>query len=74
MGNTRRRTQRPNRTGIRSTPGTGSAATTLQSDEIRSARSMNWQSELKYINGDLRQLLIISTVIFVLLFAVGFFL
>ena len=74
MANARRRTQRTNRTSTRSSVATSSMAAALESEEIRNTRIVNWQSELRYINQDLRDLLIISTILFVLLFAVGFFL
>jgi hypothetical protein len=74
MANARRRTQRTNRTSTRSSVAASSMAAALESEEIRTTRIVNWQSELKYINQDLRDLLIISTILFVLLFAVGFFL
>jgi hypothetical protein len=35
---------------------------------------VDWQKEMHYINKDLRELLIITVLLFVLLFAVGFFL
>lgn len=75
MANARRRTQRTNRTIARNM---ASAATTAaavpNSEEVRSSRTMNWQNELKYINQDLRYLMTISAILFILLFAIGFFL
>jgi hypothetical protein len=74
MASARRRTQRTNRTSTRSSVAASPMAAALESEEIRNTRIVNWQSELKYINQDLRDLLIISTILFVLLFAVGFML
>ena len=75
MANARRRTQRTTRTIARNMAGAATAAaTTVDADDARSSRTMNWQNELKYINHDLRYLLTISTILFVLLFVIGFFL
>jgi hypothetical protein len=72
MTNARRRTQRPNRTATRVAARAAGVAT-LENEEPR-ASMIDWQSEMKYINKDLRELLIITVVLFVLLFVVGFLL
>ena len=41
---------------------------------MRGATMVDWQKEMHYINKDLRDLLVISAILFVLLFVVGFFL
>jgi hypothetical protein len=76
MANTRRRTQRANRTAARTAIARqpGAAAATLESEDVRMGRTIDWQSENKYITTDLRQLLIVSIILFVLLFVVGFLL
>jgi hypothetical protein len=76
MANTRRRTQRTTRTATRSAAARsgGAGAAVMESEEARLGRQRDWQNEFKYISGDLRQLLIVSTILFVLLFVVGFFL
>lgn len=77
MANVRRRTQRANRTsssrstGTRPT-GTGVQAGTLDSEEARMGRKVDWQNEFVYINKDLRQLFTVTAILFVLLFVVGF--
>lgn len=43
-------------------------------DDARNGKKVDWQGEMKYINKDLRELLIISVSLFALLFLVGFFL
>ena len=73
MANARRRTQRPNRTATRVAARAAGVAM-LENEESRASSMIDWQSEMKYINKDLRELLIITIVLFVLLFAVGFFL
>lgn len=73
MANARRRTQRTSRTATRMAARSGGAAAV--SDVESSPISMvDWQKEMHYINKDLRELLIITVLLFVLLFAVGFFL
>ena len=73
MANARRRTQRPSRTAARvAARNTGEGA--LESSEMRGATMVDWQKEMHYINKDLRDLLVISAILFVLLFVVGFFL
>lgn len=47
---------------------------TLESEEIHASRMVDWQKEMKYINKDLRELMIVTSILFVLLFVVGFFL
>jgi hypothetical protein len=77
MANARRRTQRTNRTVTRMaarSEGATSAAVAVESEEVRAGKMLDWQNEMKYINHDLRELLIISVSLFVLLFIVGFFL
>jgi hypothetical protein len=46
----------------------------VAAEEARSNRMADWAIEMKHINHDLRELLVISVILFVLLFAVGFFL
>jgi hypothetical protein len=78
MANARRRTQRATRTSTRSSTsrptGTGVLAGTLEAEEARMGRTVDWQNEFRYISADLRQLLIVSVILFVLLIAAGFFL
>jgi hypothetical protein len=75
MGTARRRTQRANRTATKAaTQNAGAAAATLEAEEARVGKKVDWESEMKYINKDLRELLIISASLFALLFVVGFFL
>jgi hypothetical protein len=74
MGTARRRTQRTTSrtTATRSrllAPETPAA----EAEEVRTARAVNWQTEYKYVFNDIRQLLIISAALFVMLFVVGFF-
>lgn len=72
MANARRRTQRTTtRSNIRST-GTSSTGVPI-SDVERVSKAMDWQTQYKYVTGDLRQLLIVSIIIFALLFVAGFF-
>lgn len=75
MANARRRTQRTSRTAARvaarHNPAAGAAPV---AEELRTGGTIDWQNEMKYINKDLRQLLIISASLFVLLFVAGFFL
>jgi hypothetical protein len=78
MANARRRTQRTttrNRSTSLRTAGMGTAATAPEvSEQERISRAMDWQGEYEYIKKDLRQLMLVSTFLFVLLFAIGFFL
>ena len=77
MANTRRRTQRTGRTTTRATSrnaGPGAVAAALDAEKAHSGNMANWQIEMKLIYKDLRELMIISVVLFVLLFGVGFFL
>ncbi|MCC6453419.1 MAG: hypothetical protein IT328_00605 [Caldilineaceae bacterium] len=78
MANARRRTQRASRTGTRSTTtrsaGSGASAATMEAEEVRAGRRVDWANEFVYINKDLRQLFIVTIILFVLLFVVGFFL
>jgi hypothetical protein len=78
MANARRRTQRASRTGTRSTTtrsaGSGALAATMEAEEVRAGRRVDWQNEFVYINKDLRQLFVVTIILFVLLFVVGFFL
>jgi hypothetical protein len=78
MANARRRTQRTSRTGTRSTTtrsaGTGALAATMEAEEVRAGRRVDWQKEFVYINKDLRQLFIVTAILFVLLIGGGFFL
>jgi hypothetical protein len=46
----------------------------MDAEEARMGRTIDWENEFKYITTDLRQLLIVSIILFVLLFVVGFFL
>ncbi len=72
MANARRRTQRTTtRSNIRSTGASSTGAPI--SDGERVSKAMDWEAQYKYVTSDLRQLLIISVIIFVLLFAAGFF-
>lgn len=76
MANARRRTQRTSRTATRMatrTAGNGSPAVS-DAGTPRSASLADWQQEMHYINKDLRDLLIVTVILFVLLFVVGFFL
>jgi len=87
MAAPKRRTQRSARTTARiaarnagtgmnvttTTTRAGAAAATLDSEEARAGRMMDFQVEMNYINHDLRELLIISVCLFALLFLVGFF-
>lgn len=87
MAAPKRRTQRSDRTtariaarnagtgmDVKTTPAkSGAAAAVAESDEARAGRMMDFQIEMKYINHDLRELLIISVILFALLFLVGFF-
>src|SRR5690349_16204313 len=50
-----------------------SATAVADAEEARAGRMMDFQVEMKYINHDLRELLIISVCLFALLFLVGFF-
>jgi hypothetical protein len=71
MANARRRTQRPTtRSTTRSTVARSTG--TASSDGDRVSKAIDWETQYKYITGDLRQLLIVSIIIFVLLFVVGF--
>lgn len=78
MANARRRTQRGSRTAARNMANASAAAgpmiATLESEEIHASRMVDWQKEMKYINKDLRELMIVTSILFVLLFVVGFFL
>ena len=77
MANARRRTQRTttrNRSTSLRPAGTGTLATAPEvSEQERISRAMDWQGEYEYIKKDLRQLMLVSTILFVLLFAIGFF-
>ena len=49
------------------------AATAAASESTAAgARDVNWGSEYAYVRGDLRQLLLVSLVVIVLMIAVGF--
>lgn len=77
MGNARRRTQRTNnRAAARTAIARSSAAsaTTMDSEEVRMGRTIDWENEFKYVTTDLRHLLVVSIILFALLFTVGFFL
>lgn len=77
MANARRRTQRTSRTTSRiasRNAGTGAMAATFDADETRLGKTIDWEHEMKYIKKDLRELMIITVILFVLLFAVGIFL
>jgi hypothetical protein len=78
MGNPRRRTQRTNRSAVRqaarNVSSANAAAVAVESEEVRASKMRDWQIEMKHINHDLRELLIITVILFALLFAVGFFL
>lgn len=74
MANARRRTQRASRSTTRNTAARTAAPAALESEEARLGRRVDWQNEFVYIRKDLRQLLIVTAVLFVLLFAVGYFL
>lgn len=77
MANTRRRTQRAGRTTARATSrnaGPGAAVAAVDAEKAHSSNMANWQIEMKLIYKDLRELMIISVALFVLLFGVGFFL
>jgi hypothetical protein len=52
--------------------GLGSSTATLESPETRVSSMVDWQKEMFYINKDLRELLIITIILFVLLFIAGF--
>jgi hypothetical protein len=72
MANARRRTQRPTtRSNTRFT--VASSTGTASSDGERVSKAMDWEAQYKYVTSDLRQLLIVSIIIFALLFVVGFF-
>ena len=69
MGTARRRTQR-------TTSRTTATRSRLLAPETPAAEAdlaVNWQTEYKYVFNDIRQLLIISAALFVMLFVVGFF-
>jgi hypothetical protein len=51
----------------------GAATAVIDSEEARAGKMMTFQVEMKYIYHDLRELLIISACLFILLFVVGFF-
>ena len=78
MANARRRTQRGSRTAARNIANAsataGTMTATLEAEEIHASRLVDWQREMKYINKDLRELMIVSSILFVFLFVVGFFL
>ena len=72
MANARRRTQRPSRTTTRMAA-RATQPTVVDAHESR-ATAVDWQREMNYIHKDLRDILIISVILFALLFTVGFFL
>jgi hypothetical protein len=75
MANARRRTQRPSRTATRMAARTGGGTSApVETEGTRASNMIDWQKEMLYINKDLRELLIISVILFALLFLVGFFL
>lgn len=74
MANARRRTQRANRSAARSTLARPAGVAIIETEEARLGRTIDWQNEFKYIREDLRHLLVVTIILFVLLFAVGFFL
>ena len=45
---------------------------TLEAEEIHASRLVDWQREMKYINKDLRELMIVSSILFVFLFVARF--
>lgn len=78
MANARRRTQRTNtrsttRSAIVRPTGTGTMAAVSENDGERISKAMDWQAEYKYVTSDLRQLVVVSAILFVLLYVVGFF-
>jgi len=76
MANPKRRTQRSARTTARiaaRNSGTVVSSAGPDSVEARAEKMMDFQNEMKYINHDLRELMIISVSLFALLFVVGFF-
>jgi len=76
MATPKRRTQRSARTTARiAARNSGTVVTSAGSDslEARAEKMMDFQNEMKYINHDLRELMIISLSLFALLFVVGFF-
>lgn len=77
MGNARRRTQRTNsraaaRTAIARSSAAGVAV--FEGEDTRAGRTIDWENEFKYVTTDLRHLLVVSIILFALLFVVGFFL
>lgn len=75
MANARRRTQRPSRTTSRvAARNAGPGALAMDAQETGLGKKVDWEHEMKYIKKDLRDLLIITIILFVLLFAVGIFL
>ncbi len=78
MANARRRTQRiTTRSNTRSTmtrpTGTEARVAVFESDADRASKALDWQAQYKYVTSDLRQLLVVSVILFVLLFVAGFF-
>ncbi len=76
MANARRRTQRPSRTTTRMAARTSrpeAAASTLESERTHAGNVVNWQNEMRYIHKDLRDLAVVTAILFVMLFVVGFF-
>lgn len=75
MANARRRTQRSSRTTSRvAARNAGPGALAIEGDENRLGKTVDWEHEMQYIKKDLRDLSIITVILFVLLFAVGIFL
>jgi hypothetical protein len=50
------------------------AAVAADAEEMRGAREIDWASEYAYVFADIRQLLIVSGLLFAGLLVVGFFL
>ena len=74
MGTARRRTQRTTtRTSTTRSRLLAPETAAAEVEEVRAARAVDWQTEYKYVINDIRQLFIISAVLFVMLFVVGIF-